>query len=35
MPISREVYAVLYQGKAPLAAVSDLMTRQQKDEIAV
>jgi glycerol-3-phosphate dehydrogenase (NAD(P)+) len=35
MPISREVYAVLFQGKDPQRAVVDLMTRQQKDEISV
>jgi glycerol-3-phosphate dehydrogenase (NAD(P)+) len=35
MPISREVHAVLFQGKDPQRAVVDLMTRQQKDEIAV
>jgi glycerol-3-phosphate dehydrogenase (NAD(P)+) len=35
MPISREVHAVLFEGKDPRQAVVDLMTRQQKDEIAV
>jgi glycerol-3-phosphate dehydrogenase (NAD(P)+) len=35
MPISREVHAVLFEGKDPRRAVVDLMTRQQKDEIAV
>lgn len=35
MPISAQVHAVLYEGKNPLAAVRELMTRQQKDEIAV
>ncbi len=33
MPISREIHAVLFDGKNPLEAVRDLMTRQQKDEI--
>lgn len=33
MPICREIHAVLYGGKAPLEAVRDLMTRQQKDEV--
>jgi glycerol-3-phosphate dehydrogenase (NAD(P)+) len=32
MPISEEVYSVLFQGKNPLQAVSDLMTREQKQE---
>lgn len=33
MPICREIHAVLFNGKAPLEAVHDLMTRQQKDEV--
>lgn len=32
MPIIREVYKVLYKGKAPLLAVKDLMKRQKKEE---
>jgi len=35
MPICREIHAVLYEGKDPLVAVHDLMTRQQKDEVIV
>jgi len=32
MPITREVYNVLYKNKSPKAAVSDLMTREKKEE---
>jgi glycerol-3-phosphate dehydrogenase (NAD(P)+) len=32
MPITREVYRVLYEGKPPLAAVNDLMLRDRKRE---
>jgi len=32
MPITRQVYAVLYQGKSPKKAVTDLMTRPLKAE---
>ena len=32
MPISEEVYRVLYEGKDPLAGVTDLMTRTLKKE---
>ena len=32
MPITREVYAVLYKNKTPLQAVQDLMTREKKTE---
>ncbi|HOW42876.1 MAG TPA: NAD(P)H-dependent glycerol-3-phosphate dehydrogenase [Candidatus Omnitrophota bacterium] len=32
MPITREVYLVLYKNKSPHAAVVDLMTRQKKAE---
>jgi glycerol-3-phosphate dehydrogenase (NAD(P)+) len=32
MPITEEVYAVLYKNKSPLKAVRDLMTRQKKEE---
>src|SRR5205085_8128224 len=32
MPITAEVYRVLYEGKDPRAAVSDLMLREQKHE---
>lgn len=35
MPICAEIHEVLYAGKDPLAAVRDLMTRQQKDEVAI
>jgi glycerol-3-phosphate dehydrogenase (NAD(P)+) len=33
MPIVEQVHAVLYDGKAPLAAVSELMGRPQKHEL--
>ncbi|MCM8796651.1 MAG: NAD(P)-dependent glycerol-3-phosphate dehydrogenase [Candidatus Omnitrophica bacterium] len=32
MPITKEVYLVLYKNKSPLAAVEDLMRRQKKEE---
>lgn len=32
LPISREVHAILYEGKPPLQAVRDLMTRDAKAE---
>lgn len=32
MPITREIYAVLYKNKPPLEAVRDLMTRSKKEE---
>jgi glycerol-3-phosphate dehydrogenase (NAD(P)+) len=32
MPITREIYNVLYQNKSPLKVVRDLMTRQKKEE---
>ena len=32
MPITREVYAMLYKGKSPQRAVRDLMTREGKKE---
>jgi glycerol-3-phosphate dehydrogenase (NAD(P)+) len=32
LPISREVYAILYEGKPPKQAVRDLMTREAKPE---
>jgi len=32
MPIVREVYAVIYEGKDPKTAVRDLMTRKKKSE---
>lgn len=32
MPITREVYAVLYKNKSPSCAVKDLMTREGKEE---
>ncbi len=32
MPITREVYAVLYKNKSPIKAVRDLMSRKKKEE---
>lgn len=32
MPITKEVYLVLYKNKSPLKAVNDLMTREMKEE---
>jgi glycerol-3-phosphate dehydrogenase (NAD(P)+) len=32
MPIADEVYRILFEGKSPLAAVSDLMERDPKEE---
>lgn len=32
MPITKEVYLVLYKNKSPLKAVNDLMTREKKEE---
>lgn len=32
MPISEEVYSVIYKNKSPLKAVKDLMTREKKEE---
>ncbi|MDD5130273.1 MAG: NAD(P)-dependent glycerol-3-phosphate dehydrogenase [Candidatus Omnitrophica bacterium] len=32
MPITREVYRLLYQNKSPAQAVNDLMTRKSKEE---
>jgi len=32
MPITKEVYSVLYKNKSPLQAVKDLMTREKKEE---
>ncbi len=32
MPITAEVYRILFEGKSPLAAVTDLMDRDPKDE---
>jgi glycerol-3-phosphate dehydrogenase (NAD(P)+) len=32
MPITAEVYRVLYEGKSPRAAVDDLMLREPKSE---
>jgi glycerol-3-phosphate dehydrogenase (NAD(P)+) len=32
MPITKEVYLVLYKNKSPLNAVSDLMAREKKEE---
>lgn len=33
MPITAEVHAILFEGKPPLAALSDLMLRPPKDEL--
>ena len=33
MPITEQIHAVLFEGKSPKQAVSDLMTRDNKDEI--
>ncbi|HUV03540.1 MAG TPA: NAD(P)H-dependent glycerol-3-phosphate dehydrogenase [Armatimonadota bacterium] len=33
MPITEEVYQVLFEGKPPQAAVADLMTREPKEEV--
>ncbi len=35
MPISSQIHSVLFEGKSPLAAVQDLMNRQQKDEVVI
>jgi len=32
MPITTEIYRVLYEGKEPLAAVNDLMLREPRSE---
>ena len=32
MPITREVYAIIYEGKSPMQAMRDLMTREAKPE---
>ncbi|MBM3246685.1 MAG: NAD(P)-dependent glycerol-3-phosphate dehydrogenase [Candidatus Omnitrophica bacterium] len=32
MPITREIYSVLYKNKSPIKAVKDLMTREKKEE---
>jgi len=32
MPITDELYRILFEGKSPLAAVTDLMDRDPKDE---
>jgi glycerol-3-phosphate dehydrogenase (NAD(P)+) len=32
MPITKQVYLVLYKNKSPLKAVKDLMTRERKEE---
>lgn len=33
MPITEQIYAVLFEGKSPRQAVTDLMTRDRKDEM--
>ena len=35
MPITSEVYSVLYKNKGPLKAVNDLMTREKKRRIGL
>lgn len=35
MPITTEIYRVLYKNKPPLKAVKDLMTREGKEEVTV
>jgi len=32
VPITREVYAIIYEGKSPMQAMRDLMTREAKPE---
>ena len=32
MPITKEVYNILYRNKSPLKVVKDLMMRQKKEE---
>ena len=32
MPITREIYLVLYKNKSPIKAVKDLMGRETKEE---
>jgi len=32
MPITREIYRVLYEGKNPQQSIADLMMRDSKDE---
>lgn len=34
LPITEQVYAVLFEGKPPLDAIADLMRREAKDEMA-
>ena len=34
LPITEQMYAVLFEGKSPLAAIADLMQREAKDELA-
>ncbi|HSM38994.1 MAG TPA: hypothetical protein VK838_06635, partial [Candidatus Limnocylindrales bacterium] len=34
LPIAEQVAAVVHDGRAPLAAVAELMARQPKDELA-
>jgi glycerol-3-phosphate dehydrogenase (NAD(P)+) len=33
MPITEQMYAILHQGKSPLEAISELMTRSSKSEV--
>ena len=32
VPITRQVYAIIYEGQSPKQAVRDLMTREAKSE---
>ncbi len=34
MPITEQLYTVLFAGKSPLTALNDLMTRERKDEMS-
>ena len=34
MPIAQQVHAVIHEGRPPLAAVAELMSRELKDELA-
>lgn len=34
LPITEQMYAVLFEGKPPLAAIAELMRREPKDELA-
>jgi glycerol-3-phosphate dehydrogenase (NAD(P)+) len=34
LPIAEQVAAVIHEGRPPMAAVAELMAREQKDELA-